>query len=413
MKTSGARARAALSFRPTLLPAQLPTLLPAQLPTLLLAQLLILLLAPAARARGPERAPEPKDAEQRRALQGLDESGDGSSSSSSSSDEAGPEAPPAANLTPDRHLVRKGESLWSICELYFHDPWRWPKVWALNPEVTNPHWIFPGQTLRIGGMTQSVPGAAPDEAGKPMGAPTRLAPTASRALGNGALREIGFVDSQELAFAGTINGSREEKIMLATGDQAFIEFSQDRAPKLGQRFTIYQVDQDHPVRDAGSATVLGYLVRIFGDVTIDVLPSPRIASGTLRDLIQPVERGYRVGPVFRQFKTIKPRPNAVGTTARVIAAVQPNILIAEGMFVVLNRGRRHGVELGNRLRILRQGDGYRRLMDSSDLNDERFPAEAVAEVMAVDVRDETSIAWVSGGNRSVRIGDVADMKKGY
>jgi len=145
----------------------------------------------------------------------------------------------------------------------------------------------------------------------------------------------------------------------------------------------------------------------------DVPPNPRIASGTLRDLVQPVERGYRVGPVFRQFKTIKPRPNAVGTTARVIAAVQPNILIAEGMFVVLNRGRRHGVELGNRLRILRQGDGYRRLMDSSDLNDERFPAEAVAEVMAVDVRDETSIAWVSGGNRSVRIGDVADMKKGY
>ena len=353
-----------------------------------------------ARAR-PERVPEPKDAEQRRALQGLDENDSSSASSSSSADEAAPEATPAANLTPDRHLVRKGESLWSICELYFHDPWRWPKVWALNPEVTNPHWIFPGQTLRIGGMTQSVPGAAPDEPGKPMGAPTRLAPTASRALGNGALREIGFVDSQELAFAGTINGSREEKIMLATGDQAFIEFSQDRAPKVGQRFTIYQVDQDHPVRDTGSSTgssnILGYLVRIFGDVTIDVLPNPRIASGTLRDLVQPVERGYRVGPVFHQFKTIKPRPNAVGTTARVVAAVQPNILIAEGMFVVLNRGRRHGVELrqppahpASRRRVPAP-DGFQRPQRRA------LSPEAVAEVMAVDVRDETSIAWVSGG----------------
>jgi hypothetical protein len=374
---------------------------------------LLLLLSSGARARAPERGPEPKDAEQRRALQGL---GDNESDSSADTTAGAPEAGPGADSTPDRHVVQKGDSLWSICEFYFRDPWRWPKVWALNPEVTNPHWIFPGQTLRIGGMTQSVPGATPpDDPNHPLSASARLPPSKSLALGNGALREVGFVDAQELAFAGTINGSREEKILLASGDQVYIEFAPDKTPKPGQRFTIYQVDRDHPVKDARSSNVLGYLVRIFGDVTIEMLPTGThpIAAGTLRDLVQPVERGYRVGPVFRQFKTIKPRANAVGTTARVVAAVQPNILIVEGMFVVLDRGRRHGLELGNRLRILRQGDGYRRIMDAEDLNDERFPADAIAEVIAVDVRDETSIAWVSGGSRSIRIGDVADMKKGY
>ena len=376
------------------------------------ATLPLLLLISSAHARAPQRAPEPKDAEQKRALQGLDEN-----ESDRDTNSAAPAAGPGADSTPDRHVVRKGDSLWSICELYFRDPWRWPKVWALNPEVTNPHWIFPGQTLRIGGMTQSVPGATPAEepGNRSLAAPARLPPSKSMALGNGALREVGFVDAQELAFAGTINGSREEKILLASGDQVYIQFAPDKTPKAGQRFTIYQVDSDHPVKDTESSTVLGYLVRIFGDVTIEMLPtgSQPIAAGTLHDLVQPVERGYRVGPVFHQFKTIKPRANAVGTTARVVAAVQPNILIVEGMFVVLNRGRRHGVEPGNRLRILRQGDGYRRIMDPGDLDDERFPPDAVAEVMAVDVRDETSIAWVSGGSRSIRIGDLADMKKGY
>jgi hypothetical protein len=89
------------------------------------------------------------------------------------------------------------------------------------------------------------------------------------------------------------------------------------------------------------------------------------------------------------------------------------LLIAEGMFVVLNRGRRHGLEPGNRLRIVRQGDGYRGVMEGWDINDERFPPDSVAEVMTVDVRDETSVAWVTGGSRSIRIGDMADMKKGY
>jgi hypothetical protein len=162
--------------------------------------------------------------------------------------------------------VQKGDTLWGICDTYFHDPWRWPKVWALNPDVTNPHWIFPGQTIRIGGITQSAPGSDPEAPATV----TRLAPEARRPApppppGNGALREVGFVDTEELAFAGTITGSREEKIMLASGDQAYVEFAKDKPLRLGQRYTIYQVDTGNPVKDPEAGKVLGYLVRIYGD----------------------------------------------------------------------------------------------------------------------------------------------------
>ncbi len=239
---------------------------------------LLLALAPGRPARG-ERPPEDKDAEQRRALAGLGEKDKGPA--------PGEEAPEAeagepAALAPDRYVVQKGDTLWGICDTYFHDPWRWPKVWALNPDVTNPHWIFPGQTLHIGGITQVAPGeevsaaAAPNEATV---VTTRLPPLRSqRSPGNGAMREVGFVDSQELAFAGTVTGSREEKIMLATGDQVYIEFSKNRVPKAGQRFSIYQVDLDHPVKEPQSRAVLGYLVRVFGDVTVDALNDGVIAD---------------------------------------------------------------------------------------------------------------------------------------
>jgi hypothetical protein len=363
-----------------------------------------------------ERPPEDKDAEQRRALRGLGEK-DNRPPPDEEADENEAEASPAGpgDQAPDRYTVQKGDTLWGICDTYFHDPWRWPKVWALNPDVTNPHWIFPGQTIRIGGITQSAPGS--DEAPAPVMRPTseltRVAPPSPRPTSNGALREVGFVDTEELAFAGTISGSREEKIMLASGDQTYVEFAKDKVPRLGQRYTIYQVDTDHPVKDPAAGKVLGYLVRIFGDVTIDGVTDRTIATGTLRDLVQPVERGFRVGPLFRQFKSVKPRPSATSGSARVVAAVQPNLLIAEGMFVVLNRGRHQGVEAGNRLRIVRQGDGYRPVMETWETNDDRFPADAVAEVIAVDVREDASIAWVLGGNRPIRIGDIADLKKGY
>jgi hypothetical protein len=378
---------------------------------------LLLVAAVSQVSAASERPPEEKDAEQRRALRGLGEK-DNRPPPDEDSEEAEDAAPAGpGDQAPDRYTVQKGDTLWGICDTYFHDPWRWPKVWALNPDVTNPHWIFPGQTIHIGGITQSAPGSdpqAPATVSRPAASELRRAsPPPPRPPGDGALREVGFVDTEELAFAGTISGSREEKIMLASGDQAYVEFAKDKPLRMGQRYTIYQVDTANPVKDPEAGKVLGYLVRIFGDVTIETVTDRTIATGTLRDLVQPVERGYRVGPLFRQFKTIKPRPSTASGSARVVAAVQPNLLIAEGMFVVLNRGRRQGVEAGNRLRVLRQGDGYRPVMERWETNDERFPADTVAEVITVDVRDDASVAWVLGGNRPIRIGDIADLKKGY
>jgi hypothetical protein len=372
--------------------------------------LLFLLLVPANVAARPPQDPE---AEQRRALEGLN-----GGPVAPEDQEMGEEPNPDTEMVPDQHAVAKGDTLWDICETYFHDPWRWPKVWALNPDITNPHWIFPGQTLKLAAVPRGAPvapaDAAPRKAGRSaMHAGRNALPPPPTGTDGTLLREIGFVDTKELSFAGTINGSREEKIMLASGDHAYVEFTRERPMKVGERFTVYQVDTEHPVRDPHSSITLGYLVRIYGDVSIDALSDRPIASGTLLGLTEPVERGYKVGPLFRQFRSVKPRTNAVATTARVVAAVQPNLLIVEGMFVLLDRGSRHGVEVGNRFTIIRQGDGYHPVVGDWDAVDPRFPPDAVAVVLAVDVRDEVTVGWVSGGDRPIHIGDAAEMRKGH
>ena len=49
------------------------------------------------------------------------------------------------------HLVRKGDTLWDICDHYFRNPYQWPRIWAFNPQIQNPHWIFPGDQVRLRG----------------------------------------------------------------------------------------------------------------------------------------------------------------------------------------------------------------------------------------------------------------------
>lgn len=327
-----------------------------------------------------------------------------------------------SDTLPETHTVKRRDTLWGISRTYFRDPYRWPLIWGFNSEVANPNRIYPGQTLRLRGdakrkaaVVPSAPAAATPatelEASAAASVPPRRRSLAS--LDPPELRQIGFVDEGELKAAGVVNGSTEEKLLLSTGDHAYVEFPVDKQPKGGERFTVYQVDADHPIREPLSNNVLGYLVHIYGDVVIDSTTDRPIANARLVDLVAPVERGYRVGAHIRRLRSVRPKHNQADMTARVVASVEPNMLIANQMFVVLNRGSRHGVEVGNRFLVLRQGDGTKRLMEDWEINDHRFPPHAVSEIVAVDVQNETTIGWISRGTRELHVGDMADLRSGY
>ena len=50
---------------------------------------------------------------------------------------------------PNSHTVKEGDTLWDITQTYYGDPYRWPQVWSYNPEITNPHWIYPDATVQL------------------------------------------------------------------------------------------------------------------------------------------------------------------------------------------------------------------------------------------------------------------------
>jgi len=305
---------------------------------------------------------------------------------------------------PDTHVVKRGDTLWEIAGYYFRNPWTWPKLWAMNPSITNPHWIYPGDIVRLMAAAEA-PAAAP---------PTAVVPDQPKKVvrTDGVfLRQTGFIEPDELKNAGTIIASKEEKIMLGSHDEAYVEMKKDQPLRVGERYTIYRPLEEvkHPV----TKKKLGVLVQILGEAEVKSVTDGNIARCVIVDSIDPIERGYKVGVLRRQFKVIEPVRNAREIEGVVAVGLRPLAMVASQQLLFIDKGKIDGVGVGNRFFVTRRGDGYQPILATGPVDDRRFPREIIAEIIIIDTRQALAMGLVTRSVKEARNGDRVEMRKGY
>ncbi len=273
---------------------------------------------------------------------------------------------------PRQYIVQKGDTLWDIASLFLKDPWYWPEIWYQNPQVANPHLIYPGDVLTliyvdgqprivVGQRGQAVSaGTVSDDSG-PLPV-VKLSPSIRSeaieasidTIPGDAIRQFltkpRVVTKDELKNAPYILGSDDAHLILGEGNQVYIRGEID---KERVRYTV--VREGAELVDPDTDEVLGYEAIYAGEVLISSYGDPAVGELTFTE--REVLYGDRLLPTDKSKieNLYFPRLPDRDIEGRIIHLSDALFGIAKLQVAVINKGSRDGLETGNLLAVYSKG----------------------------------------------------------
>ncbi|MFL5322519.1 MAG: peptidoglycan-binding protein, partial [Myxococcaceae bacterium] len=299
------------------------------------------------------------------------------------------------------------------------------KVWSYNPEIANPHWIYPGNLVRFFPAGEEGPsrvevGNAPQEMQEDENVQSpemmeegedgqvhvsgRIAYMPKNAF---RVQKLGFVTKNEVDEAGSIVDTFANQLMLSWPENVYVKFKRPSDARVGDNYVIFHTEREitHPILGGH----VGYLTKIDGTAKI-VAVDKNVATAQIVKSYSDIEVGFLVGPFGEQLgEYVAPKPNDREMKGYVVASEETNLqLLGEHHYVIVDRGTADGVQAGNTFTIVRNGHGT--LFHPNEEQNSALPTEAVGTCMAINVKDKASTCLIIHSIREIIVGDRVEMR---
>lgn len=308
---------------------------------------------------------------------------------------------------PQRYTVIRGDTLWDIAGRFLRQPWRWPDIWYVNPQVANPHLIYPGDRLelvylngkprlRLGGrghrtvkLSPGIRSSAWDGA-IPTIPVDAIAPFLSRpyVLGEGEAEAAPYI----VAFA-------DDHVLGGAGLRAYVR----SLDAVGDKYHVIRPGE--PYRDGDTGEVLGHEAVYIGAVESTRSGDPATVffnSSQLESVI-----GDRLLPVgnerpWSHFTPGRPNGRVNGSIISVLNGVSQ---IGQYNVVVIDRGAREGLQPGHVLRIDRRGEKIRDVITPVSADTVTLPDEEAGVLMVFRSFERVSFGLVLNAVKPIHLQD--------
>jgi len=309
---------------------------------------------------------------------------------------------------PEQYTVVKGDTLWDISGRFLREPWKWPELWHANPQIENPHLIYPGDNLSLvyidgqprltlnRGISRGTIKLSPTVRTTPM---AEAIPTIPLEAINSFLLSNRIIDSAEqFEAAPYIVAGNAERVISGSGDRIYGRGAFEDGMSV---YGIFR--QGKTYFDPETQEFLGINADDVGTAEILDMEGD-IATMMLTRVTQEARIGDRLFPseeraVNSTFMPSEPEDEIKGVILDVPRGVTQ---IGQFDVVTLNKGARDGIKDGNVLAVYKTGETVRDRVTGENV---KIPDERAGLLMVFRTYEKLSYGLVLQATRSLAVQD--------
>lgn len=310
---------------------------------------------------------------------------------------------------PDEYTVKKGDTLWDISGTFLNSPWLWPEIWHVNPQIENPHLIFPGDLIKLIYL-DGQPRLTLERTLKMVPGTTKLSPSIRVQQTEDAISAIPLdkieaflsrsrvVEPGELEASPYVLAGQQQHVIVGAGDRAYARGEFDAQYS---NYGVYR--KGETFKDPVTKELLGVHAKGIGTVAI-IKKDNDIATLDIVRTYEEVRPGDNLLPSEdRSVDSIfYPSAPDVDIEAQIIAVEGGVTQVGKYNVVMINRGEREGLQIGNVMAIYKTGEV---VVDRVKGGKIALPDERAGLLMVFRTFEKMSFALVLEADRALAVND--------
>ena len=321
---------------------------------------------------------------------------------------------------PTIYTIVKGDTLWGLSKRFLNDPYYWPNLWAANAanqDIGNPHFIYPGQRLRIYSdrieieETRPPAGAAPAPAPAPLQeepvaqAPSEPVREEPQSAGFSVTGSEGFLLENQIIPSGYIVSTHQNRVIVGADDIVYTDLGRAHGAEVGDRFSVFKRmgAVSHPV----NSIILGDRVMPLGELQLSEVEE-KASRAIVTKSFQEISAGAFLLPWRDRRLTVPLKAADRDLTGYIVETQTGNTALAARDVVYLDLGLAQGAQPGNMLYIVRDVTPDQRYALAKI---EKLPVEVLGALVVVESGINSSTAVIVKSVDTIYRGDRVEMKK--
>lgn len=280
------------------------------------------------------------------------------------------------------YTVKKGDTLWDLSERFADSPWLWPDLWKENNQLPNPHWIYPGNRIRLYHKEWTKVMEKPAEGtGVPAEEPVYFLYRNADMLG--------FIREDAIKPSAVIFKAKDDVRMLSPEDLVYLRKENPGDFIPGSRYTVYRTMDS--IKNQMTGKPYGIQHYILGIVEI-VKEEPQFIIGKITYSLRPIQVEDKLMPLTPRSGQIQVVKSTGGILADLISSEDHQTIFGDHTIAFFDKGDSDGIKPGQIYQLFYQEEAS---PDPKSKEKVLLTPNVLGEVFVLHTEEKTSTVIIT------------------